>query len=535
MAKIAPALQKLIADGTVKPPSAVNLDFVSRRQRLNWLVANPQSISSTIYVRLQPAPKAAMVQTYRTVVASTERMNDRAAMGLSFDEKAMAKVARPQKVQPKPVKVQPKPVKVRAKKAPVVKPAKVATPKATKKTKAAAVPKVAQAVPNAASIPSLVARVIFLIDRSPSMLYPASMHNDEVERLHRSVGPGGQVGVKRYELVDKQIADIIRAMSPDFLVDVFDFDGYSQLIWSGVKAGSLVSSGRLPQHPISRQTGGTAIYTALEEGLRRAESYVAAQVPTLLYLLTDGDNNGRTLDLRAMTKRLLATGRFTIAAIGPKTALSFLPSLGIDSGSIRDWQGDAEEMKVATEQAVKGAERFTAAVQAGKTKLDSFFVDVVAQSVTVEKAKKQLRDLKALLRVRKISSFVAVEKFVTDELKLTYVPGAAYYQLQNATELKQGRRIILQPRGQDCYLSGPDVRALLGLPDDRDIKLEPKNLGDFVVYVQSASTTRKLLPGTQFLYDESHVAGATAPTWSYAAPANGGGSSQGNGTAGKGN
>ena len=59
------------------------------------------------------------------------------------------------------------------------------------------------------------------------------------------------------------------------------------------------------------------------------------------------------------------------------------------------------------------------------------------------------------------------------------------------------------------------MRPLLGLPSDRDCKIEPKNLGDFVVYLQSASPTRKLTPGSLCLYDEAHVPGATDPTFTY--------------------
>jgi len=101
-----------------------------------------------------------------------------------------------------------------------------------------------------------------------------------------------------------------------------------------------------------------------------------------------------------------------------------------------------------------------------------------------------------------------------DTLKKDYVPGAAYYQLQKKETLKSGRRIIIQPRDEDCFYAGPKARQLLGLPSDGDVTIEPKNLGDFIIYVQSAAENRKLLPGTLFLYDLSHVDGATSPTWS---------------------
>ena len=124
------------------------------------------------------------------------------------------------------------------------------------------------------------------------------------------------------------------------------------------------------------------------------------------------------------------------------------------------------------------------------------------------------------LRRVKVSKYITVEDFAQDVLKVDLVPGAAYYQLVKAETLRQDRKIILQPRDksgalEQVFLTGPAVRPLLGLPSDRDCKLEPKNLGDFVVYLQSASPTRKLTPGSLCLYDEAHVPGATDPTFTY--------------------
>jgi len=43
------------------------------------------------------------------------------------------------------------------------------------------------------------------------------------------------------------------------------------------------------------------------------------------------------------------------------------------------------------------------------------------------------------------------------------------------------------------------VRALLGFPEDEDIEIIPENFPNYKVFVQSASATRGLPPGTQLL------------------------------------
>lgn len=487
MAIINPTLKNLITTCVVRPPHGVDIATQSRRQRLTWQVFDDKAPSK-----------------YRDVVASTERMNDRAAAGGDFSTAAMKRSERVQKAPPKSLKIKmvkpPKPQK----------PQKVVVAKATPATKVAAVkkqkvPNTAPVAPNAAEAlkatlstppggnvstepPGPVAtHVILVYDESGSMC-------DQLRDINA-----------QSEAIRKQLV----AELPDAMVSVLRFGTYMH--WDvDIKAAKLQPLN------LNSSRGGTALYYATIQAVQKA---LLTSDAVLIYLLTNGgatdsDVGGATVAVTSALK----TNRITFACVGPEMASGFFKGCGIPDACVRKWDGvDKAALAVVTQQAAQGVSNYAKATRAGKTKIDSFFVDVVAAGITVEKAKSSLRDLKALLRVRKINNFVDVKSFVEKELKLTLVPGAAYYQLQNATKLVQGRRIILQPRGQEVYLSGPGVRTLLGLPDDRDIKLEPKNLGDFVVYVQSASPTRRLLPGTTFLYDESHVAGATAPTWSYAA------------------
>lgn len=407
---------------------------------------------------------------------------------------------------------------------------KAAAPKPTPKRKTAAAVKASTAKDSAAAnkraaaraaenVPtttplkdatSLRAHVIFLVDRSPSMLYPASLSNSEIPRQVNNSDPQLKApGVKRYELAQQQINTIAAALAPGYLIDVYDFDGAAKLVQLQQPAKDF----KLGEQPTL--CNGTAIYHALDKGLTVALGYVQTGASVLLYMLTDGDNNGPVVDLSSKVKQLLATDKATIAAIGPKSALGFLAPMGVPDGCILDWQGSGDALKAATVKAEQGAKAFTKAVKQKKSSsLKTFFVDVVATALTTALLKKELRDITPSLLRRKLAKYEICKPFVVESLKKDYVPGAAYYQLQKKETLKAGRRIIIQPRDEDCFYAGPKARQLLGLPSDGDVTIEPKNLGDFVVYVQSAAENRKLLPGTLFLYDLSHVDGATSPTWS---------------------
>jgi hypothetical protein len=328
------------------------------------------------------------------------------------------------------------------------------------------------------------AHVIFLVDRSPSM------------------------DSSRTALAEKQLEAIVASLSPEYLIDVYDFA-------TSVELQQLQRSAKDFKLGTAKTGSSTALYTALSKGLTSALGYVQTGASVLLYLLTDGENNGPIIDVSTKVKQLLDTDKATIAAIGPKSALQFLLKQGVPEGCILDWQGSGDALKAATVKAAAGAKAFTDAVKQKKSSsLKTFFVDVVATALTVAALKKELRDITSSLLRRKLAKYEICKPFVVDALKKDYVPGAAYYQLVKKEELKAGRRIIIQPRDEDCFYAGPKARQLLGLPSDGDVTIEPKNLGDFVVYVQSAAENRKLLPGTLFLYDLSHVDGATSPTWS---------------------
>jgi len=329
------------------------------------------------------------------------------------------------------------------------------------------------------------AHVIFLVDRSSSM---------DLDR--------------RTVFAEQQIKTIVAALAPEYLIDVYDFS------WE-TKLQQLQRPAKDFKLSTPANSGMTSLYVALDKGLTSALGYVQTGASVLLYLLTDGENNGPVIDVAAKVKQLLATDKATIAAIGPKSALQFLTKQGVPEGCILDWQGSSDALKAATVKAAAGAKAFTEAVKQKKSSsLKTFFVDVVATALTVAALKKELRDITTSLLRRKLAKYEICKPFVTEALKKDYVPGAAYYQLQKKETLKSGRRIIIQPRDEDCFYAGPKARQLLGLPSNGDVTIEPKNLGDFIVYVQSAAENRKLLPGTLFLYDLSHVDGATAPTWS---------------------
>lgn len=524
MARISPFLKSAIKRGKIAlAPNQGTVESLHRRQLVEW----------HIYTFVD----GKRTSQYVSVKATVERLMHRIGMGHPLDAADMARSSRPQtdsgkaavkawldrrakvamKAAAKAAKQAPKqktelkqalskPVAtpVPAQSAPVApvaqtpttlpkppKPPTKPTKKAEKKTeKKAAKKPAAPTAPTATQLDE--PHIILCFDESSSM-------RDHLASLTAQ---------------SNAIVDRLKMVLSKASVEICRFDFGVNWTFSG-QVGHV---SRLSHSP----NGSTALNQALKQAANKAE-LMSQKRPVLVYLLTDGEATDSSYSLAAQSAvaAALKTNRVTFACVGPAAASSFFKSCGIPDACIRQWSGtDTTDLSVVTQQATQGISQFAAATKQGKTSLDSFFVDVVKTGATVERAKRELSDVTKTLRRVKVNKYITVEDFARDVLKVDLIPGAAYYQLVKAETLLQGRKIILQPRNKQgelepIFLTGPAVRPLLGLPADKDCKIEPKNLGDFVVYLQSASPTRKLTPGTLCLYDEAHVPGATDPTFTY--------------------
>lgn len=80
----------------------------------------------------------------------------------------------------------------------------------------------------------------------------------------------------------------------------------------------------------------------------------------------------------------------------------------------------------------------------------------------------------------------------------TYRTGAAFYQLSKSEKIQAQKQIAVLEKKTDRVYTGPEARALLGLPDV-EVRVKPDHNDDFTIFVQSTSVNRKLVPNTRLL------------------------------------
>ncbi|BAU81004.1 hypothetical protein SLA_0049 [Streptomyces laurentii] len=80
----------------------------------------------------------------------------------------------------------------------------------------------------------------------------------------------------------------------------------------------------------------------------------------------------------------------------------------------------------------------------------------------------------------------------------TYRTGGAFYQLSKSEKIQARKQIAVLEKKTDRVFTGPEARALLGLPD-AEVRIKPDHNDDFTVFVQSTSVNRKLVANTRLL------------------------------------
>lgn len=97
---------------------------------------------------------------------------------------------------------------------------------------------------------------------------------------------------------------------------------------------------------------------------------------------------------------------------------------------------------------------------------------------------------------------------------IMFKPGRGFYELVKPVEVQQYKEILLVNRRTGDIYNGPQVRVILGLSPQTDVKrggpierLKPVSLETYKVFIQSTSFNRKLIPGTDLMYEVPDWAG----------------------------
>lgn len=223
----------------------------------------------------------------------------------------------------------------------------------------------------------------------------------------------------------------------------------------------------------------------------------------LLYTITDGAETEYTHNelLKARIRDLDRKDNWTIAALVPNIhGVRQCENLGFSTGNILVW--DVSNIETVADAVTQSTQSYMTMRAAGKRSTKGLFTaEVKAKRKDVVASLLPVTNPYAVYAHPTTSPRQEIRNFVEAKTGKTYLVGSAYYQLIKPETLQANKRICLRTVPDGRLFSGTleQVRQVLNLPAGGDIKVAPGEIKDFVVFIESTSTNRHVIPGQEIL------------------------------------
>jgi hypothetical protein len=236
--------------------------------------------------------------------------------------------------------------------------------------------------------------------------------------------------------------------------------------------------------------------------MKAVPDYNDPQVSFLIMAITDGDENSSYTwtepKLREEIKRLTSTDKWTfVFRVPPGRKMRTVRDLGVYEDNVLEWEQTTQGFERAAAAVDSGIRSYYTARSTGATSTKKFFVNTA--SVRSTELKQTLVDISSSVFFRSVPREMEIKDFFEKVLHQTFKKGLGYYQLSKTEKVQPQKEIAILDKKNGHVYSGQNARNLLGIPHGEHIKLVPGAFGDYDVFIQSTSSNRKLVPGTNVL------------------------------------
>lgn len=311
----------------------------------------------------------------------------------------------------------------------------------------------------------------------------------------------------------KSQLDVIVKNDPSALVCVVGFGGHGATVLQAPVEASKISG--INYHP----DGSTPMFDGVALALEQLKQYGKPEDAYIIFTLTDGCENSSIRYNRTSFAKLIGShqseGNWTFGFQVPRGYKSTLAnSFGVPSDNITEWEQTTQGFEQTRIDTVAATESYFNARSAGATTYSSLYTPVTTDlsHVNSQVLQKKLDDIRSHFKVATVDKEVEVRPFVEGKTGKPYVMGQAYYQLMKPEKVQPSKQVLLVEKGGKAIYGGQGARDIIGLPPNQHVKVTPGNHANYDIFVQSASTNRKLPRGTKVLIDTTAVKGVK-PTW----------------------
>jgi hypothetical protein len=301
------------------------------------------------------------------------------------------------------------------------------------------------------------------------------------------------------KIVKNQIARLARRsqdLNMETRVSIYTFADTAQNLVYDMDVLRLPSIDDL-YYPDGRTALIDATFLSLDELAQTAQLH--GDHAFLEIVLSDGGENQsrrRPQDLRAKLASL--PKHWSVACLVPdQLCKDNAQAYGFPASNIAIWDADsAAGLEEAGATIDQGIETFLANRVKGVHTTSVFSTGVEAVNATTVQA--TLTPLAAgAYEVIPVGADAYIELFVRSTGR-QLVRGNAYYQLTKTETIQRTKQVVVREEATGRFFTGQQARQLIGLPDV-DVRVKPDHNPDYKIFVQSTSTNRKLIKGTDLL------------------------------------
>lgn len=251
--------------------------------------------------------------------------------------------------------------------------------------------------------------------------------------------------------------------------------------------------------------GNTPLNDAINQVISdmEADTKGKADESYLVIVITDGEENAsRGPKPGPRIKAAQKTDKWSFAFMVPPGASgATVAATGVHPGNIREWEATEQGLREAFAATRKGTIGYFNARSAGVTSTACFYTELAG--VKTEDLKQNLQDVKNAFHRWKVDKETDIQSFV-QEHGIGYQPGKGYYQLTKSETIQDHKDLVIGEKKSRALFGGPEAKELVGISSGPgvSVKVKPGNHGNFEIFVKSTSTNRKLVRGTDFLYQK---------------------------------
>lgn len=251
----------------------------------------------------------------------------------------------------------------------------------------------------------------------------------------------------------------------------------------------------------------TPLYDAIGRGIRCLSKHEPAgqkreDEAYLVMVFTDGYENssiGESREtIRQVIQRKQQQGNWTFTIqVPPGHAYWFSRSSGIPADNIREWEGTVDGVRQLGQSSATASANYFNARARGTTEVSNFYTDLSALDAKTVQTK--LFDRQHEFKGWVVDKESDIKFFVEQKTNRPYVAGTGFYQLTKTEKVQPDKEVLIREKFKKPLYRGVEARGLIGLPTDgiTHARVKPGNHGNYDIFVQSKSTNRKLVRGTE--------------------------------------